>query len=137
MKKQFEGQQESRKKIQKVFEEEEQVSQTFKINNFYTNQRLNLPELKQRLEQFKRNHHTLLPPQPTYPQPAPELHPEQISNSFKATFASDTPIEKEKVTLPSANRQRLTHYDEGTKYNEGLNKKAVTSDNDPLGFHKV
>lgn len=34
---------ESRKKIQKVFEEEEAVSQTFKLNNFYSNHRLNLP----------------------------------------------------------------------------------------------
>ena len=54
--------QDSKVKIDKVFEEEEEVSRNFKLTNFYSNHRLNLVELKSRLEQFKKNHHQTLPP---------------------------------------------------------------------------
>ena len=52
----------SRTKIQKIFDQEEEVSQNFKVSNFYSNHRFNVLELKNRLEQFKKNHHTILPP---------------------------------------------------------------------------
>jgi hypothetical protein len=45
-----------------VFEQEEEVSQNFRLSNFYTNHRLNIAELKNRLEIFKRNHQPIVAP---------------------------------------------------------------------------
>ena len=53
---------ESKSKIKKIYDQEEEVSQHFKVSNFYSNHRFNILELKNRLEQFKKNHNQLLPP---------------------------------------------------------------------------
>lgn len=107
----------SRAKIQRVFDEEEAVSQTFKINNFYSNHRLNIAELKNRLEQFKKNHNTLLPPQSTKVEFLPKDNTsEELATKFKSVMGPDV-IEKEKITLPTATRHRLSHYEEGAGFN--------------------
>ena len=52
----------SKNKIQRIFEQEEEVSQNFRVSNFYSNHRFNILELKNRLEKFKKNHNQLMPP---------------------------------------------------------------------------
>jgi hypothetical protein len=41
--------------VSSIFQEEEALSKAFEISNFYTNQRLNIGELKHRLELFKKS----------------------------------------------------------------------------------
>jgi len=38
-----------------IYEQEEAISRAFQVDNFYSNERLNIQELKQRLELFKKN----------------------------------------------------------------------------------
>ena len=52
---------EGKKALNHIFEEEEEVSKAFEMNNFYTNQRLNIAELKSRLERFKSKNRQSLP----------------------------------------------------------------------------
>lgn len=105
----------SRTKIQKVFDEEEQMSQNFKISNFYSNHRLNMVELKNRLEQFKKKHNQLVPPFKV-DELSREIEPEVSfpqPTKYAAYSSAEAPLEKEKITLPPAHRQRLSAYDEG------------------------
>ncbi len=77
------------------------------MGNFYSNQRFNLLELKNKINALKRNQ-KLSTPEPIFQQISKE---QDIKPNTQKIKTPQLKIEREKVTLPTAQRKRLSHYD--------------------------